>query len=86
MDGDLFSEFKSSRPQGLALDHLSEQLEKLYGPLAFLIIEGQRSYRDLLEILGRQQVFENAKQYFLMMSFQYGFSGSKTHFFLVTKP
>jgi hypothetical protein len=33
------------------------QLEELYGPLAFLIWDGKRTFEDLLEILGRNYVF-----------------------------
>jgi len=33
------------------------QLEELYGPLAFLIWDGRRTFEDLLEILGRNYVF-----------------------------
>jgi hypothetical protein len=35
----------------------SEQLEQLYGPLAFLITEGEQTFRDLLKKLGRNYVF-----------------------------
>lgn len=35
----------------------SEQLEKLYGPLAFLVTEGEQTFRDLLKGLGRNYVF-----------------------------
>ncbi len=44
-----------------ALQHLEAQLEKLYGPLAFLVIEGQQEFRDLLENLGRPYVFERGE-------------------------
>ena len=30
------------------LDYTKQQLEQLYGPLAFLILEGRRSFNDLL--------------------------------------
>lgn len=33
------------------------QLEELYGPLNFLILEGRRTFLDLLELLGRNHVF-----------------------------
>jgi len=39
------------------LKYTERQLEELYGPLAFLIIEGRRTFHDLLENLGRSQVF-----------------------------
>src|SRR5436190_6836310 len=34
-----------------------QQLEELYGPLAFLVLEGRRTYQDLLAVLGRDYVF-----------------------------
>jgi hypothetical protein len=37
--------------------YVERQLEELYGPLAFLIIEGRRTFVDLLEGLGRNSVF-----------------------------
>lgn len=39
------------------LRYTEKQLEELYGPLAFLIIEGKRTFTDLLEIFGRKHVF-----------------------------
>ena len=39
------------------LKYTERQLEELYGPLAFLIIEGRRTFIDLLETLGRKYVF-----------------------------
>ena len=39
------------------LEFTRQQLEELYGPLAFLVLEGEQSFRDLLEILGRNYVF-----------------------------
>jgi hypothetical protein len=39
------------------LRHVQRQLEELYGPLAFLIYEGRRTFEDLLETLGRSHVF-----------------------------
>jgi len=41
------------------LEFTKQQLEELYGPLAFLVLEGNQSFRDLLEVLGRNYVFEN---------------------------
>lgn len=35
----------------------NRQLEELYGPLVFLVLEGRRSFEDLLDILGRRHVF-----------------------------
>ena len=43
---------------GGQLAHVEKQLSDLYGPLAFLIIEGNAFYRDLLTTLGREQVFQ----------------------------
>jgi hypothetical protein len=37
---------------------IERQLEELYGPLFFLIIEGRRTFRDLLDALGRNYVFQ----------------------------
>lgn len=39
------------------LKYTTQQLEELYGPLAFLIIEGQQIFSDLLDSLGRPYVF-----------------------------
>ena len=39
------------------LKFVERQIEELYGPLAFLIYEGERNFRDLLEALGRRFVF-----------------------------
>jgi hypothetical protein len=39
------------------VEFTKQQLEELYGPLAFLILEGEQSFRDLLEALGRNYVF-----------------------------
>jgi hypothetical protein len=39
------------------LKHSEKQLEELYGPLAFLVIEGRRTFADLLGALGRGFVF-----------------------------
>jgi len=33
------------------------QLEELYGPVAFLVIEGRRTFEDLLDGLGRRYIF-----------------------------
>ena len=40
-----------------SLKYTERQLEELYGPLAFLILEGKRTFKDLLEMLGRNYVF-----------------------------
>lgn len=39
------------------LEFTRQQLEELYGPLAFLVLEDEQSFRDLLEVLGRNHVF-----------------------------
>jgi hypothetical protein len=39
------------------LKFVERQIEELYGPLAFLVYEGRRTYLDLLDVLGRKQVF-----------------------------
>lgn len=49
-------EQKAKKNEAL-LKFTEKQLEELYGPLAFLIIEGRRTFNDLLEIFGRKQVF-----------------------------
>lgn len=41
-----------------SLKFVERQLEELYGPLAFLIMEGRRTFKDLLETLGRDYVFD----------------------------
>jgi hypothetical protein len=55
----ILSSLQESRKQRLTalLKHTEQQLEQLYGPLAFLIIEGQRTFKDLLDSLGRNFVF-----------------------------
>jgi hypothetical protein len=40
-----------------ALKYTERQLEELYGPLAFLLLESRRTFRDLLDSLGRNYVF-----------------------------
>lgn len=40
------------------LKYVERQLEELYGPLAFLIIEKNQSSIDFVEALGREPVFE----------------------------
>lgn len=51
---------RDQRNQHLAasLKFVERQLEELYGPLAFLIMEGRRTLKDLLETLGRDYVFD----------------------------
>jgi hypothetical protein len=44
------------------LDFTSKQLQELYGPLSFMLAEGQQTFKDLLTKLGRSYVFpENGK-------------------------
>lgn len=43
------------------LTFISKQLEELYGPLAFLILEGNKSFQDLLGNMGRKHVFLDNK-------------------------
>jgi len=50
------------RSRTALLNHTERQLEKLYGPLVFLIIEGKQTFNDLLSILGRKDVFIKEKQ------------------------
>ncbi len=40
------------------LAYVERQLEQLYGPLAFLVLEGRGSFHDLLQTLGRTFVFQ----------------------------
>jgi hypothetical protein len=39
------------------IEHTQQQLQELYGPLAFLLIEGRQAYQELLAALGRDFVF-----------------------------
>lgn len=41
-----------------SLKYVERQLEELYGPLAFLVVEGRRAAQDFVEALGREPVFE----------------------------
>ena len=41
------------------LKYVERQIEELYGPLAFLLYEGRRTFNDLLDTLGRKYVFKN---------------------------
>lgn len=56
---------KSERERGrlvARLSHVERQLELLYGPLAFLVYEGRRSFLDLLDKLGRNYIFRDNEQ------------------------
>lgn len=44
-----------------SVKHVERQLEELYGPLAFLLYEGRRTFLDLLDTLGRNSVFMGGK-------------------------
>jgi hypothetical protein len=48
---------RRSLRQTAALKHIERQLEELYGPIAFLILEGRQTFRELLASLGRSYVF-----------------------------
>jgi len=37
------------------------QLDELYGPLALLVVEGRRTYLDLLDVVGRDKVFQDGQ-------------------------
>jgi hypothetical protein len=45
-----------------SLEHIEKQLEELYGPLAFWVMDGKDSYADLLGVLGRDEVFIDDKE------------------------
>jgi hypothetical protein len=49
-------EYKTKKREAL-LRYTERQLEELYGPLALLLIEGRRTFKDLLEIFGRKYIF-----------------------------
>jgi len=55
-----YAERERRRAEAL-LRHVERQLEELYGPLAFLVYEGRRTFEDLLEVLGRDRVFNGDK-------------------------
>lgn len=40
------------------MEFTKQQLEELYGPLAFLILEGRQTFQDFLAAVGWSQVFE----------------------------
>ncbi len=48
---------ESRRRVEAQLKFVERQIEELYGPLAALIYEGRRQFRDLLQSLGRNYVF-----------------------------
>jgi hypothetical protein len=48
-----------SSKRAAALAHVEKQLEELYGPLAFLVLEGEQTFHELLDALGRRYVFDS---------------------------
>ena len=48
-----------SSKRAAALAHIEKQLEELYGPLAFLVLEGEQTFRELLDALGRDYIFDS---------------------------
>ncbi|MBC3806695.1 hypothetical protein H8K52_04960 [Undibacterium seohonense] len=53
---------ESRRRLEAQLNFIERQIEELYGPLAAVLFEGRRTFRDLLDSLGRDYVFpENGK-------------------------
>jgi hypothetical protein len=48
---------REKRQTEASLKYVEKQLEELYGPLAFLLYEGRRTFEDLLDTLGRNYVF-----------------------------
>lgn len=50
---------REKRQTEALLEYVKKQLEELYGPLAFLLYEGRRTFQDLLDTLGRSYVFMN---------------------------
>jgi hypothetical protein len=47
-----------SLKQAAALRHIEKQLEELYGPLAFLVLEGEQTFKELTQVLGREDIFD----------------------------
>lgn len=56
----LFNSLAAAAAQKRAakLAHVEKQLEELYGPLAFLVIEGRQTFEELIKLLGREYVFD----------------------------
>lgn len=52
---------EEKRKMDASLQFIDRQLEELYGPLAFLIWESDRAFKDLLETLGRSFVFHSER-------------------------
>lgn len=51
---------RGAREVAALLAHTERQLERLYGPLEFLLVEGRQVFEDLLHDLGRPVVFPPA--------------------------
>jgi hypothetical protein len=47
--------------ESVTLKYIERQLEELYGPLHFLILEGRQTFKELLASLGRRNVFLEGK-------------------------
>jgi len=56
----IFSTSAAKRQERLnfQLEFTKQQLEELYGPLVFLVLEGHRTFKDLLEAFGRNYIFK----------------------------
>ncbi len=52
---------RAKRQVEASLKHVERQLEELYGPVAFLLYEGRRTFIDLLDTLGRDFVFKEGE-------------------------
>ena len=74
---------RSNQKLAVHLKYIERQLEELYGPLAFLIIEKNQSSVDFVQALGREPVFEGENS--LKMRRICGFFGSKRISCRVTK-
>ena len=53
---------EKARRHNASLIYIERQLEELYGPLSFLIHEGRRTFEDLLDTLGRPNVFTEGEE------------------------
>ncbi|MEH2161867.1 MAG: hypothetical protein V7K38_12670 [Nostoc sp.] len=56
---------RENQQTSASLKYTGQQLEELYGPLAFLIWEGRRTYTDLaeklIEMRGKKHIFDSLK-------------------------
>jgi hypothetical protein len=48
--------------QAARLTHVQNQLERLYGPLAFLVYEGRKAFNDVWEKFGGQAIFTGDRE------------------------